>query len=172
MRAVLKRAGLILMLCAGLSIAGCGDDSSDDPTAGGDTNTPSESSAPEDVVERGKPKVVPPQGPPPKKLVTKTLIPGSGREAEAGNLIKVNYLGVGYESGKEFDSSWSRNEPFTFPLGAGEVIKGWDQGLEGMKVGERRELIIPPSLAYGSEGAGTIAPNATLVFVIDLLEVE
>lgn len=169
---MLRRAGLILMLCAGLLIVGCGDDSDDSTTSADSTATTTESSAPEEAPEREKPKVVPPKGPAPKKLVTKTLIPGTGAKAKSGDEVTVHYVGVGYKTGTEFDSSWSRNEPFTFPLGAGAVIKGWDQGVEGMKVGERRELIIPPNLAYGSEGAGTIAPNATLVFVIDLLEVK
>lgn len=82
-------------------------------------------------------------------------------------------MGVGYDSEEEFDSSWSRNEPFTFTLGAGEVIKGWDQGVEGMKVGGRRELLLPPELAYGAEGSPpSIGPNETLIFTIDLLAVK
>lgn len=173
MPAVLKRAGLILLVCAGLLVVGCGDDSSDDSTAGGDsTATTTESTTAEKPPQREKPKVVPPKGPAPKQLVKKELIPGTGAEAKSGDQVTVQYVGVGYKTGIEFDSSWSRNEPLTFPLGAGEVIRGWDLGVEGMKVGGRRELIIPPNLAYGSEGAGTIAPNATLVFVIDLLEVN
>jgi peptidylprolyl isomerase len=83
----------------------------------------------------------------------------------------VQYVGVGYKSGLEFDSSWGR-EPFTFTLGGGELIKGWEEGLKGMKVGGRRELITPPDYAYGPQGSGNIAPNATLVFVIDLLAVK
>jgi len=119
-----------------------------------------------------KPKVTVPQGPPPKKLVVKDLKQGSGPTAKAGDEVTVQYVGVDYKTGKEFDSSWSRNEPFAFNLGAGEVIQGWDQGIEGMKVGGRRELIIPPELAYGSQEAGSIKPNSTLVFVVDLLAVK
>ena len=90
-----------------------------------------------------------PKGAPPKKLESKEIVEGSGAEAKSGDEVTVQYVGVDYENGQEFDSSWSRNEPFTFTLGAGEVIPGWDQGVEGMKVGGRRELIIPPNLAYG-----------------------
>jgi peptidylprolyl isomerase len=172
MPAVPKRTILILIACAALALAGCGGDSSDEEAAGGDsTATATEATTAEKPPKRKKPKVKPPQGPAPKQLVKKELIPGTGAEAKAGDEVTVQYVGVGYETGVEFDSSWSRDEPFTFALGAGEVIRGWDLGVEGMKVGGRRELIIPPNLAYGSEGAGTIAPNATLVFVIDLLAV-
>jgi peptidylprolyl isomerase len=119
-----------------------------------------------------KPKVEVPGGPPPKKLVLENLEEGEGPAAKAGDKIAVQYVGVDYESGKQFDASWDRGEPFSFTLGAGEVIRGWDQGIEGMKVGGRRELIIPPNLAYGSQQAGPIAPNSTLVFVVDLLEIN
>jgi peptidylprolyl isomerase len=119
-----------------------------------------------------KPKVTVPSGPPPKQLVEKDLKTGKGPTAEAGDEVTVQYVGVDYKTGKEFDSSWSRSEPFTFTLGAGEVIKGWDQGIEGMKLGGRRELIIPPELAYGSQAVGSIKPNSTLVFVVDLLAIN
>ena len=95
---------------------------------------------------------------------------GTGPEAKAGAAVTVNYVGVLYKGGKEFDASWKRNEPFTFALGKGQVITGWDQGVAGMKVGGRRELIIPAELAYGATGSPpTIPPNAPLVFVVDLL---
>ncbi|MGN6816771.1 MAG: FKBP-type peptidyl-prolyl cis-trans isomerase [Solirubrobacterales bacterium] len=119
-----------------------------------------------------KPKVTYPQGSPPKKMLVRDLKIGKGPTAEAGDEVTVQYVGVDYKTGKEFDSSWSRNEPFTFNLGAGEVIQGWDQGIEGMKLGGRRELIIPPELAYGSQSVGSIKPNSTLVFVVDLLAVR
>lgn len=121
--------------------------------------------------KKTKPKVVPPKDPKPKQLVVKDLEEGTGAEARSGDELTVQYVGVGYESGTEFDSSWGK-KPFTFTLGDGKLIKGWEEGLEGMKVGGRRELITPPDYAYGSEGAGNIAPNATLVFVVDLLEVK
>lgn len=111
--------------------------------------------------------------PAPDDLEIQDLIVGSGTEATAGKSVAVNYVGVSQTSGKEFDSSWSRNQPFTFQLGAGRVIPGWDRGVAGMKVGGRRRLVIPPGLAYGSRGAGgAIGPNETLVFVVDLLEVK
>jgi peptidylprolyl isomerase len=102
--------------------------------------------------------------------VTKEIIKGTGPEAKAGQSVTVNYVGVLYHGGKEFDASWKRSEPFTFALGKGQVIKGWDQGVAGMKVGGRRELIIPSELAYGKNGSPpTIPANAPLVFVVDLL---
>ena len=100
----------------------------------------------------------------------KEIIKGTGAEAKAGRPVTVNYVGALFRGGKVFDASWKRNEPFTFTLGQGAVIKGWDQGVAGMKVGGRRELIIPAALGYGSKGAGaSIPPNAALVFVVDLL---
>ena len=112
-----------------------------------------------------------PSGAAPTKLVTKELIVGTGPEAKAGDSVTVNYVGVLYKGGQEFDSSWKRNEPFTFTLGKGQVIRV-DQGVAGMKVGGRRELIIPSELAYGKRGSPpTIPANAPLVFVVDLLGV-
>ena len=117
-----------------------------------------------------KPKVTVPSGAAPTRLVTKELIKGTGAEAKSGEKVTVNYVGVLYKNGKEFDSSWKRSEPFAFELGKGQVIQGWDQGVAGMKVGGRRELIIPSELAYGKRGSPpTIPPNAPLVFVVDLL---
>jgi peptidylprolyl isomerase len=119
-----------------------------------------------------KPAVKVPTGAAPTTLVTKELIKGTGPEAKAGEPVTVNYVGVLYHGGKEFDSSWKRSEPFAFSLGKGQVIKGWDQGVAGMKVGGRRELIIPSELAYGKTGSPpTIPANAPLVFVVDLLGV-
>jgi peptidylprolyl isomerase len=166
------RRGLIaISLCAALAVAGCGgggDSSSEAAKPSGATTV--ESSG--DASNRSKPEVTVPSGAPPKELGEKELIEGTGAEAKSGDKITVQYVGVGYKSEEEFDSSWSRNEPFSFTLGAGEVIPGWDQGVEGMKVGGRRELIIPPELAYGEAGAPpAIGPNETLVFAIDLLAV-
>jgi peptidylprolyl isomerase len=149
---------LTIALCAALAIAGCG---------GGDSSS---STAEESIDVR--PKVEVPSGAPPKQLETIDLIEGSGAEAKAGDNVTVQYVLVDYKSGKEIEASWDRGEPFAFTLGTGSVIPGWDQGVEGMKVGGRRELIIPPELAYGAEGSPPIGPNATLIFVVDLVAVE
>jgi peptidylprolyl isomerase len=120
-----------------------------------------------------KPEVEVPEGPPPAELAVEDLETGDGDEAQSGDQVSVQYVGVDYEAGEEFDSSYGTGEPFTFQLGAGEVIDGWDQGVEGMKVGGRRQLVIPPDLAYGKQGQPpAIGPNATLVFVIDLVSVN
>jgi peptidylprolyl isomerase len=109
---------------------------------------------------------------PPKTLVVKDVVKGSGKTAKAGDAITVQYVGVDYKTDKQFDASWDRGQPFQFQLGAQMVIPGWDQGVAGMKVGGRRELIIPPDLAYGTQGQPpAIAPNATLIFVIDLVSI-
>jgi peptidylprolyl isomerase len=120
-----------------------------------------------------EPTITVPKTPAPTKLVTKDLIVGTGATAKAGDTVTVNYVGALYKNGKVFDSSWSRNQTFTTPLTNGSVITGWVDGIPGMKVGGRRELIIPASLAYGKSGSGsTIPPNSTLVFVVDLLSVS
>lgn len=120
-----------------------------------------------------EPKVTVPTTPAPKTLVTKDLITGTGKTATPGSTVTVNYVGVLYKGGKEFDSSWSRHQPFSTALATGNVIAGWVKGIPGMKVGGRRELIIPPSLGYGKAGSPpTIPANATLVFVVDLLSVS
>jgi peptidylprolyl isomerase len=113
-----------------------------------------------------------PTGPAPTKLVTKDLVPGTGQTVKPGQTVTVNYVGDLYKTGKEFDSSWKTGQPATFPLTTGGVIAGWVQGIPGMKVGGRRELIIPASLAYGPSGRPpTIPPNSPLVFVVDLLSI-
>lgn len=120
-----------------------------------------------------KPFVEPHLGPAPSDLIVEDLIVGDGDEAAAGQTARVHYVGVGVTSGEEFDSSWNRNEPFDFPLGAGHVIAGWDRGVLGMRIGGRRRLVIPPHLGYGDRGAGgVIAPGETLIFVVDLLELR
>jgi peptidylprolyl isomerase len=113
-----------------------------------------------------------PKGPAPNHLVVKDLRPGAGAVAKAGHMITVDYVGVLYKNGTVFDSSWKHNQQFSFTLGQGQVIKGWDQGLVGMKVGGRRELVIPANLAYGSASQPGIPANSTLVFVVDLLSVS
>jgi peptidylprolyl isomerase len=117
-----------------------------------------------------EPHITPPSGPAPTKLVTKEIVKGTGAEAKTGSAVAVNYVGALYKTGKVFDASWKRNEPFTFTLGKGQVIPGWEQGVIGMKVGGRRELIIPSALGYGPKGSPpSIPPNETLIFIVDLL---
>src|SRR5688500_19491529 len=120
-----------------------------------------------------KPEVDPIDGPPPTDLVVEDLTVGDGEEAAAGQVATVHYVGVAFSTGEEFDASWNRGEPFSFRLGAGQVIAGWDRGVQGMKVGGRRKLVIPPDLGYGERGAGgAIAPGETLIFVVDLLDLR
>jgi peptidylprolyl isomerase len=121
-------------------------------------------------MQAGKPEVDFPGGEPPAKLEITDIWEGEGKEASAGDNVEVHYVGVAYSTGEEFDASWNRGEPLRFQLGAGHVIAGWDQGVQGMKVGGRRQLIIPPGLAYGNRGAGNvIKPGETLIFVCDLV---
>ncbi|MCG5466443.1 FKBP-type peptidyl-prolyl cis-trans isomerase [Micromonospora sp. NPDC053740] len=123
--------------------------------------------------QSGKPEVGPIEGAPPADLVIEDITVGDGPQAQPGQLVSVHYVGVSHSTGGEFDSSWSRGEAFDFPLGGGQVIAGWDQGVAGMRVGGRRRLIIPPHLGYGDRGAGgVIKPGETLVFVVDLLGVS
>ena len=120
-----------------------------------------------------KPDVTVPDSAPSSDLVITDDVVGDGDEAAAGQDVTVHYVGVSWSTGAQFDASWDRMEPFRFGLGAGQVIKGWDQGVAGMKVGGRRTLHIPPQLGYGAQGAGgVIAPNETLIFVVDLLDVS
>ena len=120
-----------------------------------------------------KPAVSIPAGPPPDDLVIEDLTVGTGAEATSGKTVDVHYVGVGWSTQKQFDASWDRGGSFSFPLGASRVIKGWDQGVAGMKVGGRRRLTIPAKLGYGERGAGRdIKPGETLVFVVDLLAVK
>jgi peptidylprolyl isomerase len=110
---------------------------------------------------------------PPTDLVVSDLTEGGGAEAAAGQFVDVHYVGVSHSTGEEFDASYNRGEPLRFRLGVGQVIAGWDQGVQGMKVGGRRRLVIPPHLAYGERGAGAvIGPGETLIFVVDLVDVR
>lgn len=122
---------------------------------------------------QSKPNVEVPAGDPPTELVVDDLIVGEGPEATPGQQVSVHYVGVAHSNGREFDSSYSRNTPFSFGLGTGQVIQGWDKGVAGMRVGGRRQLTIPANMAYGDRGAGgVIKPGETLVFVVDLLGVR
>lgn len=120
-----------------------------------------------------KPEIDFPEGPAPTDLEIVDLWEGDGAVAKAGDFVKVHYVGVAYSTGEEFDASWNRGSALEFKLGAGQVIQGWDKGIQGMKVGGRRRLVIPAHLAYGERGAGggVIAPGETLIFVCDLMGV-
>ena len=165
-------------LCVALAFAGCGgggghaSTSSSDSTTVGSAESTASTTESSKATKKTKPKVTVPKNVPANEFAFRDVEEGSGAKAQSGDKIAVQYVGVDYKTGKEFDSSWSRNEPLTFTLGRGEVIEGWDRGLVGMKVGGRRELVIPAKLAYGSEGTSSIAPNETLVFTVDLLAIE
>jgi peptidylprolyl isomerase len=181
-----RRRLAALALGSALILTGCSGSGDDDALASKEGSDPVASSAPAspaactsqapvaqtsgstDLTQ--KPQIEIPDGPPPCNLVISDLVKGTGAEAVSGQQITVKYVGVTYPDGKEFDASWGR-EDFTFQLGAGMVIGGWDQGFTGMKVGGRRQLVIPPELGYGPSGSGPIPPNATLIFVVDLVKV-
>ena len=188
MTAPKKITTLLPALALAAAVAGCGSSSTAagvvtapgaGPTGGSTvaaatssssttTSSTSTSSVPLPAALKTKPTVVPPKSAPPKGLVIKDLIKGTGPVAKAGSTVTVQYVGVLYKNGKQFDASWNdgSGQPVSFPLSG--VIKGWQQGIPGMKVGGRRELIIPPSLAYGSQSQAKIPANSTLEFVIDL----
>ncbi|HSS68996.1 MAG TPA: FKBP-type peptidyl-prolyl cis-trans isomerase [Nocardioidaceae bacterium] len=120
-----------------------------------------------------KPEIDFPDAPPPEELAVTDISVGDGAEATKGSTVTAHYVGVAHSTGEEFDASYNRGEPLSFRLGVGQVIAGWDRGIEGMRVGGRRQLVIPPHLAYGDRGAGSaIAPGETLIFVVDLVEVR
>ena len=170
----------VALVAAALMIAGCGGgDGKAKPAeipAGSGPTTPATPAAPKASTNlkdtKTKPAVPKPTGAPPKKLVVKDIVVGKGRAAKKGDHLSVQYVGVTFADGNEFDSSWDRGQPFPLQLGKSAVIKGWTQGLVGIKPGGRRELIIPSNLAYGANGQPpSIPPNAALVFIIDALSV-
>jgi peptidylprolyl isomerase len=171
---------LVGLTAATLGLAGCSTSSSS-PSTTGTTNTtaapvatlPVQSPSPAGSFGT-KPTVSVPPGAPPTQLESTDLIVGTGPAAKAGDTVTVQYVGVAYSSRQQFDASWDRGQPYPFVLGAGRVIPGWDQGVVGMKVGGRRELVIPPGLAYGAsipQGSTGIAANDTLVFVVDMVKI-
>jgi peptidylprolyl isomerase len=120
-----------------------------------------------------RPVIDKPEGDVPFELGIDDVVPGDGAEATKGKKLTVHYVGVSFSSGEEFDASWNRGQPFSFRLGKGQVIPGWDLGVAGMRVGGRRKLTIPSAMAYGARGAGgVIKPHEPLVFVVDLLAVD
>ena len=180
---MLTRRHVALGLAAiSLAAAGCGEEESglqggeaDTEAQAGDGGELAETEAPPETsgALREKPKITVPKGPAPRKLEIKDLEEGEGAAAKAGSQISVNYSGVAYSTGKEFDNSYDRGQPLDFALGAGQVIPGWDRGLEGMKVGGRRQITIPPDLAYGDQGQPPdIKGGETLIFVVDLLGLQ
>jgi peptidylprolyl isomerase len=155
---------------AAVVVAGCGG-SDNEKQAAAPASTPT--STPAAAAPATKPTVHVPKGKPPKTLVKKDLKVGTGAVATPGKTVSVQYVGVSALNGRQFDASWDRGQPFSFALGQGQVIPGWDKGIPGMKVGGRRELVIPAKLAYGAQGSPpAIGPNEPLVFVVDLLGVK
>jgi peptidylprolyl isomerase len=175
-----KLITLTIALALGAGVAGCGDDDdSGDETAAQPTATATETPAPEPFDGKAlasevsddvnsKPEVPALEGEPPAELVTEDIVKGKGRAAKAGDMLTMQYVGVSWSTNQQFDASWDRGEPFQFQLGAGMVIPGWDEGLVGIRRGGRRLLVIPPEMGYGPQGSPpAIAPNETLVFVVD-----
>jgi peptidylprolyl isomerase len=170
---------ILLALLAALALAACGDDDDSEPAAKSDGGTPTTEepspSAQREALEdtNTKPVIPKPTGAPPRRLETEDIVKGTGKPAKAGDTLVVNYVGVTFSTGSEFDASWDRGQPFPVQLGAGQVIPGWDRGLVGMRKGGRRILTIPPELGYGAEGfPPDIPPNETLVFVVDALQIQ
>ncbi len=176
---------LLSLLLLALVGAGCGsDDGSGTTDSGGGATQSAETEQPTDTgtettVEVDpkdtsvKPVIAKPTGSPPKRLVKEDIVKGKGPAAKPGDNVTVQYVGVNFSTGEQFDASWDRGQPFTFQLG-GNVIPGWNKGVVGMKAGGRRELTIPPELGYGAQGTpdGAIPPNETLVFVVDLQSID
>jgi len=177
------------MLLAVLAFAACGDDKSTESEAPAPTEqateAPTEAPTEASTAAAGggksgadavkvtgklgeKPTIESAGGEPPTELVIKDIKKGKGDPVRAGQNVSVQYTGALFNDGSPFDNSWDRGQPFEFTLGGGQVIPGWDQGVEGMKEGGRRLLIIPPELGYGASGQGSIPPNSTLAFVVDL----
>jgi len=188
----MQQVVLIILACLALSAAGCGVGSSDSTQTAGEkalkvvereeraaAKKEKEAEAAQkkerEVLEKEWAKLPQPNvpaGPPPKKLVIKDKKTGSGAVARAGDRVSALCIGVLYKTQKVFEEIWGNDAPISFKLGASEVIKGWDKGLVGMKVGGQRELIVPPGLAYGSQGSEQIPPNSTLVFLVELTKVK
>jgi peptidylprolyl isomerase len=163
---------LPLLVALAVAVAGCGSSAKKTASTATTSTAPTTAGAPTDLTK--KPTIAKPSGPAPSTLVVKDIVKGSGPVATTGKTVTVQYVGVLYSTGQQFDASWDRGQPLPpFQLGTGQVIPGWDKGLVGMHVGGRRELIIPPNLAYGAQGSPpAIGPNETLIFVVDLLKVS
>jgi peptidylprolyl isomerase len=174
----MRRLLLIAVLVPALALAACGGSGAKDeqPASPATATATPDTAAAVDALAAGiskktktKPQIPAPQGDPPAELVKRDIVPGKGKVAKAGSQVRVQYVGVSWSTGQEFDASWDHGQAFTFQLGAGMVIPGWDQGVAGMREGGRRMLVIPPDLGYGAAGSPpAIGPNETLVFVVDL----
>ena len=172
----------ILLACLLLALfaVACGDDDSEQEAAAPqETATAAPEPGTIDAADiskdlSAKPKIAKPDGAPPAELQKTDVIKGKGRAAQPGDTVSVQYVGNSWSTGAQFDASWDRGgQPFKFPLGAGQVIPGWDQGVAGMKEGGRRLLVIPPELAYGANSPSPeIGPNETLIFVVDLEKIR
>ncbi len=161
---------LLLLLIAVLALAGCGG--GDNETSAKATATPKATPTPANTDLSKKPVVTVPDELPPDKLQIRDIVKGKGPKAKKGDKVTVDYVGVAWSTGAEFDASWDRGQPFPFTLGKGMVIKGWDEGVPGMQKGGRRELTIPADLAYGAQGSPpSIGPNECLRFVIDMKKI-
>ena len=182
-----KLISLTLVVVLGAGIAACGED--DSPSAGSGAEPAEETAAPApteaapsgggaEAIAKGitkdtktKPEVPAPSAEPPTTLIVKDIVKGTGPKAKPGDQLTMQYVGVSWSNGQQFDASWDTGQPFPFQLGAGMVIAGWDQGMVGMQAGGRRLLVIPPDLGYGPSGSGPIGPNETLIFVVDLVKI-
>jgi peptidylprolyl isomerase len=171
----------IVLACLLLAVfaASCGDDEQEASTPQETATATPEPAATMDAAAiskdlSDKPSVPKPAGDPPSELQKTDIVKGKGKTAKAGDTVSVQYVGNSWSTGAQFDASWDRGtEAFEFPLGAGQVIRGWDEGVAGMKVGGRRLLVIPPDLAYGAQSPSPdIAPNETLIFVVDLKKIS
>ena len=171
---------ILSVATAGILLLGCGNDGGESAATDSSTEAPTSieivpTPTPAGDVDNAdlsvKPLVTIPPSSPPTELLIEDLVVGSGSPVGVGDFLIMDYVGVSYSTGLQFDASWDRGSPFPFELGAGRVIQGWDQGIVGMSVGGRRSLTIPPELAYGEKGSGSgsIGPNETLVFVVDLI---
>jgi peptidylprolyl isomerase len=162
------RRQLTAAAAALLLLGACDRAADEEQTVPEETETPDLAERPEVAAAMGDDL-----GDPPDDLVVDDIVVGEGDEVEPGDTVTVQYVGVAWSTQEEFDASWDRGQPFTFTLGEGRVIEGWDRGVQGMRVGGRRSLTIPPELGYGERGVdGVIAPGETLVFVVDLVDVE
>ena len=173
---MLRRVLALLAVVAVLGATACGDDDGGANGAGEQQDATQTETAPSEEALKDtstKPEIPKPSGSPPRKLVKQDIVKGRGPGAKPGKVVTVNYVGVNFSNGVEFDSSWDSGTPFPVQLGAGMVIEGWDKGLVGIRKGGRRMLTIPPEMGYGADGyPPDIPPNETLVFVVDAVSIE